>query len=78
MLEGGGGNDTATYIEFGTDVHVNLLTGTGWGGTAEGDALTGIENLTGSIFDDDLTGDDRDSGPTRPLHDPGNNRSLER
>ena len=40
---------------------VNLLTGTGSGGTAEGDTLTDVENLIGSIFDDDLTGDDEDN-----------------
>jgi Ca2+-binding RTX toxin-like protein len=57
-LDGGTGTDTATYIESGAGVRVNLLTGTGSGGTAEGDTLTDVENLIGSLFDDDLTGDD--------------------
>jgi len=37
---------------------VNLATGTGQGGDAEGDRLTGIENLTGSAHGDWLVGDD--------------------
>ncbi len=35
---------------------VNLATGTGHGGDAEGDALNSIENVNGSAFDDTLTG----------------------
>jgi Ca2+-binding RTX toxin-like protein len=56
-LDGGSGIDSATYIESTVGVHVDLLDGTGWGGTAEGDTLTEIENLIGSLFDDDLSGD---------------------
>jgi Ca2+-binding RTX toxin-like protein len=57
-LDGGNGSDTATYIESATGVDVNLLAGTGSGGTAQGDTLSDVENLIGSLFDDDLTGDD--------------------
>ena len=57
-LDGGAGTDTATYIESSVGVDVNLLTGVGTGGTAEGDTLTDVENLVGSLFDDVLTGDD--------------------
>jgi Ca2+-binding RTX toxin-like protein len=57
-LDGGTGTDSATYIESVVGVDVNLLTGTGSGGTAQGDTLTDVENLTGSLFDDVLTGDD--------------------
>jgi Ca2+-binding RTX toxin-like protein len=58
ILDGGTGTDTAFYIESAAAVDVDLLAGTAWGGTAEGDALDDIENLVGSLFDDDLTGDD--------------------
>jgi Ca2+-binding RTX toxin-like protein len=57
-LHGDAGTDTATYIESVVGVNVNLLAGTGTGGTAAGDTLTDVENLTGSLFDDVLTGDD--------------------
>ena len=57
-LEGDGGSDTAVYLESAVGVDVNLLTGIGSGGTADGDTLTDVENLVGSLFDDDLTGDD--------------------
>jgi Ca2+-binding RTX toxin-like protein len=38
-------------------VTVRLWNGTGSGGDAEGDILSGIENLAGSAFDDTLVGD---------------------
>ncbi|HEY9023833.1 MAG TPA: calcium-binding protein, partial [Burkholderiaceae bacterium] len=56
QLTGGAGTDTATYAASGQGVRVNLTTGIGLGGDAEGDRLTGIENLTGSDKDDQLTG----------------------
>jgi Ca2+-binding RTX toxin-like protein len=55
-LNGGTGNDTADYSGSNAAVNVNLETGLGKGGHAEGDVLTGIENLIGSNFDDVLTG----------------------
>ncbi|MFV4725678.1 hypothetical protein ACNJUL_21275, partial [Mycobacterium tuberculosis] len=48
--------DTADYSASGAAVNVNLLTGTGSGGDAEGDLLSGIERVVGSNFDDVLTG----------------------
>ncbi|MGJ8598306.1 Ig-like domain-containing protein, partial [Sulfitobacter sp.] len=57
ILNGYGGVDTATYALSGAAVTVSLATGLGSGGEAEGDVLTGIENLIGSAFDDTLTGD---------------------
>ncbi len=54
---GGLGTDTATYIASAEGVNVSLMTGLGFGGDAEGDTLSGIENLTGSNFDDTLEGD---------------------
>ena len=56
-LDGGGGSDRAIYADSGVGVTVNLATGTGVGGHAQGDVLTGIEDLTGSDRNDSLTGD---------------------
>jgi Ca2+-binding RTX toxin-like protein len=52
------GNDTAVYSDSPVGVTVNLATGRGFGGTAEGDTLVSIENITGSIHNDVLTGND--------------------
>ena len=56
-LNGGEGVDTTDYTFSGAAVTVSLAINTGSGGDAQGDILTGIENLTGSAFDDILTGD---------------------
>lgn len=57
-LTGGVGIDTADYSASGTAVNVNINDGlTETGGDAQGDALTGIENLVGSAGNDTLTGD---------------------
>jgi Ca2+-binding RTX toxin-like protein len=56
-LDGGNGTDTADYSASNAGVTVNLATGTGKGGDAEGDKLVAIENVTGSAFNDVLTGD---------------------
>ncbi len=59
-LIGGEGVDTAVY--GGTvGVTVNLALGTGRGGHAEGDNLSGIENVTGTTGNDTLIGDDGDN-----------------
>src|SRR6185437_51001 len=50
-LDGGGGVDTASYASSGSGVAVSLALGTGFG-DAEGDHLSNIENLTGSIYND--------------------------
>uniref|UniRef100_UPI003137A132 cadherin-like domain-containing protein n=1 Tax=Ferrovibrio terrae TaxID=2594003 RepID=UPI003137A132 len=57
VLNGGAGNDTASYGNSASGVTVHLGAGPGSGGDAQGDTLTGIENLTGSAFGDNLTGD---------------------
>jgi Ca2+-binding RTX toxin-like protein len=57
-LDGGSGTDEANYSDSTSGVTVSLISGTGFGGTAEGDTLTSIENLTGSAHDDFLVGDD--------------------
>jgi Ca2+-binding RTX toxin-like protein len=56
-LDGGDGMDAATYRYSNTAVTVNLSTGLGSGGQAEGDTLINIEAIIGSKFDDTLTGD---------------------
>src|SRR4051794_25485367 len=56
-INGGSGVDTANYYDSGAGVVVNLESGTGTGGTAQGDTLISIENLTGSAHDDFLIGD---------------------
>ena len=55
-LDGGAGIDTAYYVASAAGVTVNLLTGTGTGGDAQGDTLTAIENVVGSDLNDTLIG----------------------
>jgi Ca2+-binding RTX toxin-like protein len=55
-LDGGSGTDEADYSDSASGVTVSLLSGTGFGGTAEGDTLTSIENLSGSGYADTLYG----------------------
>jgi Ca2+-binding RTX toxin-like protein len=57
-LNGGHGNDTASYEDSAVGVSVSLVTEHGFGGTAEGDTLTDIENLGGSGYNDLLVGDE--------------------
>jgi glucose/arabinose dehydrogenase len=56
-LMGGPGMDTADYSLSPAGVTVNLLSGLGAGGDAQGDILGGIENIIGSPLADMLTGD---------------------
>jgi Ca2+-binding RTX toxin-like protein len=56
VIDGGTGVDVADYGASLLGVNVNLATGTGSGGDAGGDTLTGIENLIGSASSDTLTG----------------------
>src|SRR4029450_12048955 len=60
-LFGGDGNDTASYGDSPSGVYVNLQTGQGYFGTAAGDHLYSIENVTGSVFNDGLDGNDYDN-----------------
>jgi Ca2+-binding RTX toxin-like protein len=60
-LDGGDGYDTASYVDSAARVIVNLATGEGHEGTAEGDTFFSIENLTGSVFNDSLTGNAYDN-----------------
>jgi len=57
VLIGGTGTDTLTYKGSDAGVTVNLATGAASGGDAQGDTISGFENLIGSANDDNLTGD---------------------
>jgi Ca2+-binding RTX toxin-like protein len=57
QLDGGAGTDTVDYVGSTAGVTVDLILGTGLGGDAQGDTLTGIENVTGSALADKLFGD---------------------
>jgi Ca2+-binding RTX toxin-like protein len=57
-LDGGLGIDTAGYSDSSAAVSVDLTTGMGTGGDAQGDTLIGIENLVGSRFNDVLRGNE--------------------
>ncbi|WP_181832449.1 calcium-binding protein [Bosea caraganae] len=56
-LSGGAGIDTADYSASSAGVQVNLDTGYGFEGDAEGDWLIEVENLVGSAHGDVLMGD---------------------
>ena len=56
-MDGGAGRDLLWYHTSDAGVSVDLSTGTGSGGHAEGDTFLGIERLAGSAYDDTLTGD---------------------
>ncbi|MDX2158932.1 MAG: calcium-binding protein, partial [Hyphomicrobiaceae bacterium] len=60
-LGGGGGIDTASYSGSAAGVIVNLATGTGTGGDAQGDTLSGFETVIGSGQADMLTGNTTDN-----------------
>jgi Ca2+-binding RTX toxin-like protein len=55
-LDGGAGIDTVFYGDSSAGVGINLATGRGVGGSAEGDTLISVENVFGSNFNDTLTG----------------------
>ncbi len=61
LLAGGEGTDGADYSGSLAGIRVALDGTAGQGGHAEGDQLSGIENLTGSNYSDSLTGDGSDN-----------------
>jgi Ca2+-binding RTX toxin-like protein len=63
-LDGGTGIDTAFYSDSAVGVAVNLATGSGVGGSAEGDRLLSIENVFGSDHNDTLIGDNNNNALT--------------
>ncbi|MCB1492054.1 MAG: hypothetical protein KDJ77_09695, partial [Rhodobiaceae bacterium] len=56
MMDGGAGYDTAGYELSSAGVTVALDGSVSSGGDAEGDTLVNIENINGSAFGDNLTG----------------------
>ncbi|REL30842.1 beta strand repeat-containing protein [Thalassotalea euphylliae] len=68
ILDGGDGIDTASYLEAGSGVTVDLSTGQSSGG-AGNDTLSAIENVIGSNFNDQLSGDGLDNVLTGGLGD---------
>jgi Ca2+-binding RTX toxin-like protein len=56
LLDGGAGTDRVDYTQSDAAVQVDLSTGQGAGGHAQGDTLASIEEVVGSGFDDSLTG----------------------
>ncbi|MFN0193774.1 MAG: calcium-binding protein [Aestuariivirga sp.] len=67
-LDGGAGTDRADYLNSAAVV-VSLAANTATGGDADGDQFKSIENVSGSNFNDDLTGD---SGVNRLVGRKGN------
>ena len=57
-ISGGDGHDIVDYSDDTAGVHVDLLTNSGTGGTAEGDTYNSIEGIIGGTGNDTLTGND--------------------
>ncbi len=57
QIDGGAGTDYVGFQVSSEAVEVNLDTGLGRGGDAEGDTFVNIENVRGSDHDDTITGD---------------------
>jgi len=60
IIIGGSGTDTASYAGADAGVEVDLDKGKSSGGAGK-DTLIGIENIVGSAYDDELTGDQNDN-----------------
>lgn len=60
-MDGGSGEDNVRYQESTSAVTVNLQTGIGSGGLAEGDRYQNIEVVIGSSYGDRITGDNGDN-----------------
>ena len=56
LLDGGAGSTPPRYGDLGEGVTVNLLFNIASGGTATGDTFAGVENVTGSGFNDLILG----------------------
>jgi Ca2+-binding RTX toxin-like protein len=57
QLTGGSGSDWVQYSESDSAVTIDLSVNLASGGDAQGDTLSGIENVRGSSHDDKLSGD---------------------
>ena len=60
-LDGGEGNDTISYATSTSGVTVNIADNIANGGDATGDTISNFENITGSAFVDNLTGDENNN-----------------
>lgn len=56
ILAGGRGIDTLDYSQSHAGIVISLISGQGEGGTAEGDRVSGFENVIGSAHSDRITG----------------------
>jgi len=56
-IDGGEGTDTISYANAPGPININLNTGKGSVGHAEGDTIVNFENILGSYFGDFLIGD---------------------
>ena len=56
LLDGGSGLDTVEYLDSVAGISVDLKTGLGSGGDAQGDQFKSIENVIGSWHDDTIIG----------------------
>jgi Ca2+-binding RTX toxin-like protein len=61
QIDGGGGINTVSYGSSAVGVNVNLVTGVATNGTAAGDRLAHIQNISGTLDDDVLSGDGRNN-----------------
>lgn len=61
VISGGGGHDLVDYSDDGAAHTINLLTGTGSGGDAEGDTYSSIEGAIGGAGSDTLIGNGADN-----------------
>ena len=65
MIDGGSGNDTVDFsgstAGVSVDLRVALKPVPGLGGYAQGDLISGVENVVGSDFADMLIGDEGDN-----------------
>ncbi|MGO4724691.1 MULTISPECIES: calcium-binding protein [unclassified Inquilinus] len=61
-LDGGAGTDSVMYTESTAAVTINLASGAGSGGTAQGDVLVAIETVYGSSHNDTLVGNTAANG----------------
>jgi Ca2+-binding RTX toxin-like protein len=81
LMFGGDGIDTVTYNYAGSGVTADLAFSTGTIGAAQGDRYSGIENVFGSNFSDDINGNAGDnrldgSGGNDELSGAGGNDML--
>lgn len=55
-IEGGSGIDTITYASSASWINISLKTQSGSAGDAQGDKVSGVENVIGSAFNDTIEG----------------------